>query len=77
MRRARCRGKSELFWKTIPGDGSKYKDREVYIILALQVCEVCPVVDECLEYGQKTRAQGVYGGRYFKGQGDRHRRQVV
>tara|TARA_R110000868_G_scaffold179249_1_gene419214 strand:- start:123 stop:323 length:201 start_codon:yes stop_codon:yes gene_type:complete len=29
---------------------------------AKAVCATCPVTDECLEYGLRIKADGVYGG---------------
>lgn len=40
------------------------------------MCEKCPVVKECYEYGTKNKLFGVYGGFYlFNGQVDKKRNE--
>ena len=54
---AKCKGEPVSIF--FPADGDKkWTDKK-----AKQICEACPVINDCLEYALKAEIWGVYGGK--------------
>lgn len=54
QRRSACRGSDLDF---VPEDGSRKSEHR-----AKQICRVCPVIDECLDYALQFNEAGIWGG---------------
>lgn len=53
MSHSDCRGRSDINW--LPERGESAANAKI-------VCSTCPVRLECLDYGIRTRARGIWGG---------------
>jgi WhiB family redox-sensing transcriptional regulator len=60
MKKAACLGEDvdDFF----PADARRAKDTRG-IRRARELCESCPVIDECFEFGLKFGSTGIWGGR--------------
>lgn len=56
---AACKGDLKLFYPVDKERINKTNEREAS---AKKICELCPVVQSCLEYALNNKEQGVWGG---------------
>jgi len=54
-----CRGRTDIFFAPLAERPQTRVRRET---LAKSMCRVCPVSNECREYGRNNREYGVWGG---------------
>lgn len=66
MQQGICRGMTELFFPKLKERPERQKRREHQ---AASICQQCPVITQCREYGRKNHEYGVWGG---EGENDRH-----
>lgn len=63
---AACRDEDpDLFAVLAPGEARRHPNRHHRIADAIAVCDRCPVRERCHAWAVLTKAEGVYGGRYF------------
>ena len=67
---AACRGMDTDLFFPVTADSMPRTARQLSTLrrntrAAAAVCERCPVSQECLDYGLRTRSTGVFGGHYL------------
>ena len=60
MQQGACKQHPTEWWFPEHADG---KEKQENLKKAKQICSTCKVKIMCLEYGQKTKSMGVWGGK--------------